>query len=138
MAAGCGYVPRPCSASGTLARYSTHQAGAQAEDGAVLALSIDVSLEETVSHVPGVVSSSALRRAQVRHCVRRRDEGRVGAQVQVEALAERLDAVVRAQVRVRAPAPAPVVPLLGERLAEIVQANRRYYFVRGQLLDKTF
>lgn len=105
------------------------------------ALSIDVSLEETVSHVLGVVSS-AVRLAQVRHCVRGRDEGRVSAQVQVETLTERLDAVVRAQrrrqVRVRAPPPAPVVQLLREQLAEIVHTDRCYYLVRGQLSDEIF
>lgn len=120
---------------------ATYEAGAQAEDGAVLALSIDVSLEKTVSHVLGVVSS-AVWCAQVRHCVRGRDEGRVGAQVEVEALTKRFDAVVRAQrrrqVRVRAPPPAPVVLLLREQLAEIVHTNRRYYFVRGQVPDETF
>lgn len=76
----------------------THQAGAQAEDGGLPGLAVDVSAEEAVAHVgrvaPREVGAVAARLSQVHHRVGGRDEVGVRAQVEVEALAERVDPVV--------------------------------------------
>lgn len=76
----------------------THQAGAQAEDGGLPGLAVDVSAEEAVAHVgrvlPREVGAVAARLSQVHHRICGRDEVGVRAQVEVEALAERVDPVV--------------------------------------------
>lgn len=115
----------------------THQAGAQAEDGGLSRVAVDVSAEETVAHVARVARLAAvLPSAQVHHRVRGRDEVGVRAQVEVEALAESVDLVVDPSRGVQqvllaeAPPPAPVVRLAGERLAEVIEPQRRDDLVR--------
>jgi len=124
-------------------------------------LGVDVSSEETVAHVAGVagvivvvVVSSGVR-SQVLHGVGGADEAGVGAQVQVEALAKRVQPVVRSETRhssisttittisttitiIQAPAPPPVVQLLGERLSEVIDPERGDDLIGRQLLDETF
>lgn len=60
---------------------STHQTSAQAEDGRVLALGVDVSTEKAVAHIAGVsglgVRVVALLLSQVCHRVRGRDKAGV-------------------------------------------------------------
>lgn len=81
----------------------THKASAQAEDGRVLALGVDVSAEKAVAHVARVVEvrvrAVALFRSQVYHCVRGGDEVGVCGQVEMKAFPECINPVVNPQAR---------------------------------------
>lgn len=82
----------------TFGSINTHKAGAQAEDGRVRALGVDVSAEKAVAHIARVmevgVRGVALFRSQVCHCVRGGDEAGVCGQIEMEAFPERIDPVV--------------------------------------------
>lgn len=70
----------------------THKAGAQAEDGGVRALGVDVSAEKAVAHVARVTGAPV--RSQVCHRVGRGDEVRLRREVEMEAVPERVNPVV--------------------------------------------
>lgn len=76
----------------------THKASAQAEDGRVLAIGVDVSAEKAVAHIARVmevgVSEVGLFRSQVCHCVRGGYEAGVCAQIEVKAFPECINPVV--------------------------------------------
>lgn len=81
----------------------THKASAQAEDGRVLALGVDVSAEKAVAHIAHVmevrVRAVALLRSQVYHCVRGGDEVGVCGQIEMKAFPECINPVVNPQAR---------------------------------------
>lgn len=115
----------------------TYQSGAQAEDSGLSRLAVDVSAEEAVAHVVRFARLAViLTCAQVHHGVRGRDEIDVRAQVELETLAESVDLVmdpprhVQQVLLAEAPPPAPVVRLAGERLAEVIEPQRRDDLVR--------
>lgn len=77
---------------------STHKASAQAEDGRVLPLGVDLSAEEAVAHIAPVmevcVRRVALLRSQVCHRVRGGDEAGVCGQIEMKAFPECINPVV--------------------------------------------
>ncbi len=76
----------------------THKASAQAEDGRVLAVGVDVSAEKAVAHIARIlevgVRGVALLSSQVCHCVRGGDEVGVCGQIDMKAFPECINPVV--------------------------------------------
>lgn len=79
-------------------KVNTHKSSAQAEDGGVLVLGVDVSAEKAVAHIARVIEVGvrgvALFRSQVCHCVRGGDEAGVCGQIEMKAFPKRINPVV--------------------------------------------
>lgn len=122
-----------------------YQASTKAEDGCVILPSIDLAAVEAVAQVWGrraALLSPERRGSQVHLGVARSQEGRVGAQVQLEDLAVGADSVVgperRGLQRLGAALPPAEVVALWEHFAELIDPRGGHHFVGGQCPHQGF
>lgn len=110
----------------------TYQAAADAEDGHVRLLRVDVPAVEAVPQVGGgrLPRGSDVHRSELSG-----DEARVGAQVELEELPVRAEPVVRAESGgLRAPFPPAEVTRVRKNFSELIHPDRCDDFIGGQLL----
>lgn len=110
----------------------TYQAAADAEDGHVRLLRVDVPAVEAV---PQVGAGRLPRGPDVHSSELRADETRVGAQVELEELPVSAEPVVSAvSGGLRAPFPPAEVTRVRKNFSELIHPDRCDYFIGGQLL----
>lgn len=122
-----------------------YQASTDAEDGCVILPSIDLASVEAVAQVWGYRASIlrlARRGSQVHLGVASSQEGRIGAQVQLEELPIGADSVVgperRGLRRLRAALPPAEVVALREHFAKLIDPRGGHHFVGGQCPHQGF